>query len=132
MSASLKPVNQIRPRGILVVAILMILFGLAEVGTGFKHSFFGIITTQDIISTYLGVALGAFYFMGGLLVMTSRKWAGTLATVLLCADVVGRIAMVLTGLYPINSFLQTFSMVIGTSIAVFFAIYLGLNLKFFR
>jgi hypothetical protein len=34
------------PFGIAVVAMLMILFGLAEVVTGFTHDFFGISTSQ--------------------------------------------------------------------------------------
>ena len=33
-------VNQSRPWGITIVAVLMILFGLAEVVTGFTHNFY--------------------------------------------------------------------------------------------
>ncbi len=132
MSASLEPVNQGRPRGITIVALLMILFGLAEVVTGFNHYFFGLITSQGNMATSVGVALGTCYFTGGLLILTKRKWAATLAIVLLCVDVIGRISMVLTGLYPIDTFLQTFGIIIGTSIAAFFAIYIGMKRKFFR
>jgi hypothetical protein len=111
----------------------MILFGLAEVATGFTHNFIGLITSQARFATYLGVALGVFYFTAGVLILTSkRKWAAVSAIVLLCADVIGRIAMILTGLYPVNSFLQTFAIVIGTSLAAFFAVYIGLKLKFFN
>jgi hypothetical protein len=110
----------------------MVLFGLAEVATGFTHNFIGLVTSQARFATYLGVALGVCYFTAGLLIMLSRKkWAAVLAIVLLCADVIGRIAMILTGLYPVNSFLQTFAIVIGTSLAAFFAIYIGWKLKFF-
>ena len=120
-----------RPWGIWIVAVLMIVFGLAEVATGFRHEFFGLTTTQADISTYLGVSLGAFYFIGGLLILTKRKWAAVVAIVLLCGDVVGRIGMVAAGLYPVNSFAQIFAIVVGTAIAVFFAIYIGLKLKSF-
>jgi hypothetical protein len=132
MSSSLGSVNQSRPRGITVVAVLMILFGLAEVVTSFTHDFFGISTSRLTLSTYAGAAIGAFYFVGGVLILTRRKWAAALAILLLVADILGRVAMVLTGLYPVNSLLQILAIVIGTSIAAFFAIYIGLKWKFFR
>jgi len=37
------------PFGIVFVAVLMILFGLAEVVTGFRHHFSGISTSQSAI-----------------------------------------------------------------------------------
>jgi hypothetical protein len=135
MNSSIKDriVSQLKHlQGISIVATLMILFGLAEVMTGFTHNFIGLVVTSMVsLSTYSGVILGVFYFLGGLLIFTKRKWAAIIAIILLAADVIGRIAMVLTGLYPVNSFLQTFSIVIGTSIAIFFAIYIGLKWKFF-
>src|SRR5512140_3216036 len=123
--------SQARPLGITVVAVLMILFGLAEVITGFRHEFFGLTTTQVLISTILGAALGLFYFIGGLLILTRKRWAALGAIVLLCGDVIGRIAMAATGLYPLSSFTQTFAIVVGTAIAALFAVYIRLNLKRF-
>jgi len=122
-----------RPLGILIVAVLMILFGAAEVATGFTHNFIGqVSTTETTLSTWLGVALGLFYAVGGLLILTNRKWAAITAIVLLCGDVLGRVGMVLAGLYPLNSFKQTFAIVVGTAIALFFAIYVALKLKYFE
>ena len=121
-----------RPVGITIVAVLMILFGLAEVITGFRHEFFGLTTAQVLISTILGAALGLFYFVGGLLILTHKRWAAITAIALLCGDVFGRIAMVVTGLYPLSSFMQTFAILVGTAIAAFFAVYIGLNLKHFE
>jgi len=40
--------------------------------------------------------------------------------------------MVLTGVYPIGVGYQTFAIIAGTSIVIFFAIYIGLNLKHFK
>jgi hypothetical protein len=120
------------PLGMLIVAGLMIVFGVAEVVTGFTHQFFGLTTAQIDISTYVGVALGLFYFVGGILILTRKRWAAITAIVLLCGDVLGRIAMVIFGLYPINTFRQTFGIAAGTAIAAFFAIYVSLKLKSFR
>ena len=119
--------------GIMIVAVLMILFGLAEVATGFTHNFIGVVSTSEtILSTYLGVTLGLFYFVGGLLILTKKKWAVVIAIILLCGDVIGRVSMILTGLYPVNSFKQTFAIIVGTGIAVIFAIYIGWKWKSFK
>ncbi|MGB8214390.1 MAG: hypothetical protein WCE68_12610 [Anaerolineales bacterium] len=126
-------VSLTRPLGIFIVAVLMILFGVAEVGTGFTHNFIGMVSTSAAsLSTYLGVALGAFYFIGGVLLLPKRRWAAVVAIVLLCGDVIGRIGMVAAGLYPLNSFRQTFAIVVGTAIAVYFAVYILLRWKEFK
>jgi peptidoglycan/LPS O-acetylase OafA/YrhL len=117
-------VKRNRPRGVTVVALLMILFGLAEVVTGFTHQFFGVTTANGTISAYAGASIGVLYAAAGLLVLTMMKWAAALAIVCLAADVVGRVAMVLTGLYPLDSPGQTFAIVTGTAIVVAFAIYI--------
>ncbi len=116
----------------VVVAVLMIVFGLAEIVTGLTHSFFGIVTAQGDLTTYAGILLGAFYFISGLLVLSRKKWAAGLAIALLCADILGRVAMVLMGLYPVNSFRQTFAILAGTTIAAVFALYIGLKWKTFK
>ena len=46
--------------------------------------------------------------------------------------VVGRISLVAFGYYPLNSFLQTFSIIVGTAIAIFFAIYVGTKWRYFE
>ena len=124
--------NQKRPWGIMLVAVLMIIFGLAEVATGFTHNFLGLISTTDLmLATYGAATVGALYAIGGLLLLTMKKWAAWLAMVCLVLVIVGRIVLVLTGLYPLTSFLQDISILIGTAIAVIFAIYIGLKLKLF-
>ncbi len=110
----------------------MILFGLAEVVTGFTHNFFGITTSSVSIFTYSAVTIGAFYVAGGLLILTMKKWAAALAIVLLVADIVGRVSLVVTGLYPLNSLKQDIGIVTGTAIAVIFAIYIGSKWRLFR
>jgi hypothetical protein len=117
--------NRSRPRGVEVVAFLMILFGLAEAATGFTHRFFSVTTAPGANAAYAGASIGALYAAAGLLVLIARKWAAALAIGCLAADVVGRVAMVLTGLYPVVSVLQTVAMVVGTAIVIAFAIYIA-------
>ena len=129
---SMEPVKQARPRGIIIVACLMILFGLAEVVTALTHHFFGIITASVIIFTYSSVAIGMCYVAAGFLILTMKKWAAALAIVLLGVDIVGRVALTVTGLYPTNSLENTFAIIAGTLIAALFAIYIGWKWESFR
>ena len=109
----------------------MIIFGLAEIVTSFRHEFFGLTTSQATISIIIGATIGTFYFVSGFLVLTKRKRAAIVAIILFLADAIGRILMVLMGLYPIGVEYQTFGIITGTSIAIFFAIYIGAKLKVF-
>ena len=124
--------NKTFPPSIIIIAVLMIVFGLAEVVTGFTHQFFGLTTAQIGIATYVGVTLGLFYLVGGILVLTRKKGLAIMTIGLLCGDVLGRVAMVIFGLYPINSFRQSFGIIVGTAIAAGFAVYIGSKLKSFR
>ena len=113
-----------RPVGIVVVSLIMILFGIAEVITGFSHRFFGLFTAASWKSTYRGAALGLLYLAAGLLALTMTRRALYLAVAVLVLDIVGRVAMVALGFYPLTSTKQTFSIIAGTVIAAAFAIYL--------
>ena len=120
-----------RPRGIVIVALLMILFGLAEVVTGVTGNFMNVISaTPTATYTFASVSIGAFYSLAGLLILTMRRWGAALAIILLVADIAGRTTMVVTGLYPFNG-IDAASIVAGTTIAAFFAIYIGLRWKEF-
>ncbi len=110
----------------------MILFGLAEVATGFRHNFFGITTSIATMMTYSGAAIGSFYVVAGLLILTMQRWAAALAIVLLGADVIGRIVLVAVGFYPTNSLENILGIIAGTIIAIIFAIYIGWKWKTFR
>lgn len=120
------PMNHRRPRAIAIIAVLMVLFGSAEVVTGFTHNFLGLIsTTNNSLATYGAAGVGALYAAGGFLLLNMTKRAAALALACLIAIVLGRVALVSTGLYPLNSFLQIFSMAVGNLIAVGFATYIA-------
>ena len=128
----MEPRTESRPRGITVVATLMILFGVAEVFTGlFLGHRIGVSVANSTVFAYEGGAIGTLYVIGGLLLLTGRKWAAGLAEVCLVADVVGRVHLVLTGVYPFAG-LAAVAVAIGTAIAVFFGIYIGLKWRFLR
>ena len=126
-----EPMNQSRPPGIIVVALLMIVFGLAEVVTGFTHNFFDIDAGNSTAVTYVDIVIGILYAASGFLTLTMKKRAAALAIVFLITDVIGRVALVVTGLYPINSFEQTVAIIAGTAIVIIIAIYIRLKWSFF-
>lgn len=121
-----------RPLDVTIVASLMIAFGLAEIITGFTHNFLGLHTAQGAISAYIGATIGALYAAAGLLIFTMNRHLAILAIALLVVVIVGRMAMVMSGLYPVETFSQTAAIVLGTSIAAGFAIYIGLRRSAFR
>lgn len=121
-----------RPLGITISGCLMILFGLAEVVTGFTHNFFGINTSSAALFTYSGALIGAMYSIAGAVILTMKRRAAILAIILLIADVLGRVALTITGLYPTDSFKNTSAIIIGTLIAALFAIYIGMRIKSFK
>ena len=124
--------NQSRPLKITVVAILMIVFGLAEVRTGITHRFFNLSTAQAALSTYIGVAIGSLYAVAGLLILSMKRQAAGTAIVLLIAVIVGRIGMVVAGLYPVDSFKQILAIILGTSIVGVFAVYIRRKWSLFQ
>lgn len=121
-----------RPRGILVVSGLMVLFGLSEMTTGVTHTFLGIATAPGSASTTAGVVLGALYAAAGVLLLTMRRAGAALAVLLLVAIVAGRVALVASGLIPIHSLRQLVSIAAGTSIVALFALYIGWRWPEFR
>ena len=126
-------IKQTHPLGTTIVAVLIIIFGLAEIITGFTHNFLGVISTaQATVSTYGGAGVGAIYAVGGFFLLAIKKWAAVVAEVCLILVIVGRISLVIFGLYPLNSFSQTFSIIAGTAIAILFAIYIAFKWKLFR
>ena len=113
--------------GMVVVAVLMILFGVAEVGTAFTHNFLGTTTSTANVFTYAAAIIGASYAAAGVLALARRKRAAAIAISLLGADIAGRVGLVVTGLYPLDSAQNILSMLGGTIIVAAFAIYITLN-----
>jgi hypothetical protein len=70
--------------------------------------------------------------MAGLLILSMKRRAAALAIVFLIADIIGRIAMVVTGLYPVDSFKQILAIILGTSIVAVFAVYVRLKWSSFN
>jgi hypothetical protein len=57
--------------------------------------------------------------------LTMKRWAATVALVLLGIDILGRIVLAVTGLYPIDTAKNTYSFIAGTLIVALVALYVG-------
>jgi hypothetical protein len=110
----------------------MIVFGFAEIITGFSHSFFGLHTAEGAVSTYASAGIGAFYAAAGLVILTMKRRAAIAAVVLLAMVVAGRLFIVAMGFYPLNTIRQTAAMIVGTAIAAGLAIFIALQRSAFR
>src|ERR1700678_3402642 len=82
---------------IRIIWALMIIFGIAEIHTGFSHSFFGVTTEPTVASTYAGAAIGLRYALAGGLCLVRKRWSTWAAIISLTVVVIGRIAMVVLG-----------------------------------
>lgn len=121
-----------RPRGVSIVAILMIVFGIAEVATAFTGRFLGGISVATSSEyTIAAAATGSCYSLAGIFVLTMRRWGAGLGVVFLCAELVGRVYLVSTGLYPFSG-TDEGAFIAGSIIAILFALYIGLRWNRFR
>jgi hypothetical protein len=114
-----------------IVSALMIVFGITEVITGFRPTFFSIRTAHVAMASYLGAGMGILFFFAGTLILSAKKSAAAVALCLLAAVICAHIAMVLTNLYPTDSVSQLFAIVLGTSIACAFFVVVALKWETF-
>jgi hypothetical protein len=121
-----------RKLSITIASSLMIVFGFAEIITGFTHSFFGLHTAEGAVASYVSAGIGAFYAAAGLAILTMKRRAATLALALLLMVVAGRLAMIATGLYPLSTLRQTAAMIAGTAIAAGFAVFIAVQRSAFK
>ena len=122
----------IRPKGIMVAGVLMVIFGIAEVATGFTGHFLGGISVATSTEyTVAAAAAGSCYSLAGLSVLTMRRLGAGLGITFLCAELLGRIYLVSAGLYPFSGIDES-SFIAGSDIAVLFILYIGFSWKRFR
>jgi len=112
-----------RLRGLLTVAALSIVFGLVEIWTAFTHNFAGVSTTMGLASEYSTAFVGSTYAFAGLFLLTRSRWGASVAIIFYIADVVGRVALVAVGYFPLGSPENIIAIILGTGIAVIFGIY---------
>jgi uncharacterized membrane protein len=92
-------IGRTRHLGISIVAIFTIICGLGEVVVGFTGNYFGILS-KNIRPTLSTAVVGAFYILGGLSLLTRKKWGAVLGILFISAEILGRIYLVMAGIAP--------------------------------
>jgi len=118
------------PIGIIVVGIFAFIAGLGEVVVGFTGNYLGILA-HDIDPSFATGLTGVFYSLGGLLILSRRKWGAALGMFFLGAEIAGRIYLVATGTVPASG-ADAVKVLIGGLIALALIIYVALHWKCFR
>jgi hypothetical protein len=115
-----------RPKGVIVVAILVIVFGLGEIWVGLFGNYLGILSKSMHPSVATGI-VGAFYSLAGVaLLITRRAWGTFLSLFFIGAEVLGRVYLVAIGVAPSHG-ADLCKIVIGGIIAIGFMAYIGLH-----
>jgi hypothetical protein len=122
--------NQNRPTGITIVAVFAIISGLGEIVVGFTGNYLGILS-KSIAPAVSAVIIGAFYSIGGLsLLVTRKKWGAVLSIIFIGAEILGRVFLVMTGIAPSNG-TDAVKITVGGAIALALVLYIGLKWKSF-
>ena len=120
-----------RPRGMTIVAVAAIIMGFGEIVVGVTGNYLGILSTS--IKPALSTAMiGAFYSLGGLsLLITRKKWGAALSISFICAEILGRVYLVWIGIAPSHGS-DVVKIVIGGAIALSLVVYIGSKWKYFN
>jgi hypothetical protein len=113
-----------RPIGIIIVAVFAIIAGVGETIVGVTGNFFGILS-KNMEPAFSTAVIGAFYSLGGLfLLITRKKWGAALSIAFIGAEILGRVYLVMAGTAP-SSGIDSVKIVIGGVLALALMLYIG-------
>jgi len=110
-----------RHLGITLVATFAVIAGLGEVVVGFTGNTFGILS-KDLKPNVATAIVGAFYCLGGLSLLTMKKWGAVLGILFISAEILGRLYLVSVGIAPYRGD-DMVKIVIGGAIALGLVLY---------
>ena len=115
--------------GITAVSIFAIIAGLGEVVVGFTGNYLGILS-QDIRPSISTAVVGAFYSLGGLSLLTRKKWGAVLGILFISGEILGRVYLVVADIAPSKGE-DAVKIVIGGAIALAVILYVWSQWKAF-
>lgn len=115
---------------IIFVAVFAVLCGLDEIVVGRTGNFLGILT-RSILPSPATAIVGLFYTLGGLFLLTMRKWGAALAMMFICAEVLGRAYLVWVGIAPSGG-ADLAKVAVGGAIALALVGYIATQWNHFR
>jgi len=114
----------------ILISLFALLAGYGEISVGITGNWAGILTTplRPSIST---AVVGSFYALGGLALLTRKKWGLWLGIGFIGAEVVGRFYLMAVGIAPSHG-ADFLKILVGATIAVAVIIYLLFKRDYFR
>jgi len=91
--------EQGRGLGIVAAGVFAIVAGLGEIIVGVTGNYLGILS-KPLEPFAVIVLVGACYSLGGVFILTLRKWGAAFGMALIAAEIFGRIYLVATGVAP--------------------------------
>jgi hypothetical protein len=95
--------------------------GIGEIVVGFTGNYLGILS-NPIAPSMATAIIGALYSLGGLFILTMRKWRAAIGIFFVGAEVLGRIYLVATGIAP-SSGPDAMKIAFGGAIALALIVY---------
>ena len=102
--------------GIIVVGIFAVIAGVGEIIVGLTGNYLGILS-HSMTPAPAPAIVGALYSLGGLFILTLRKWGAALGIGFITAEIAGRVYLVATGAAP-SAGSDAIKIVVGGLIAV--------------
>ena len=125
----MNPNGRTRHVGITAVSIFAIIAGLGEIVVGFRGNYLAILS-KDIRPSLSTALVGAFYSLGGLCLLTTKKWGAVLGILFISAELLGRIYLVVAGIAPSKGE-DALKIVVGGAIALAVILYVWSQRKTF-
>ena len=85
--------------GIVAAGVFAIVAGLGEIIVGVTGNYLGILS-KSLEPSAVTALVGACYCLGGVFILTLKKWGAALGVAFIAAEIVGRIYLVATGVAP--------------------------------
>jgi len=101
---------------VLIVGAFAAVAGIGEVVVGITGNYLGILS-HPMAPSIATAVVGAFYSLGGLFILTLRKWGAAIGILFIVAEVLGRVYLVGTGITPAHG-LDGLKIVVGGVIAL--------------
>lgn len=118
------------PFSLIATAIFAIIAGIGEVIVGITGNYLGILS-KSISPSLLTAIIGSFYSLGGLSLLTRKRWGAVLGIGFISAEVLGRVYLITVGIAPSQG-IDAVKILIGAIIAVSIIIYIILKWRYFK
>ncbi len=110
-----------RPLGLTLVGCFALIAGLGEIVVGFTGNYLHILARPMPPSISTGI-VGAFYSLGGLFILTGKRWGVLVGVLFVAAEIGGRIYLVSGGIAP-STGADAVKILVGGIVAVSVIVY---------